>query len=192
MLLLCISCMMLYMSTAWEYCRSHNQSFLLFVVAVIKVKMVTFEVFTPVTMKNAYFRDVAPCRSCVNRRFGGTHRLHLQGRKISERGTSVSRWLQIAATQDLHGPTSQKTAFFKVKIILWYYNFYFSTFFLIGRGDFDSSYYGHYLFCQYVSVHIGNITEEYCVCLYWCLWWGRVKAPNYGQRGFLEVAAALR
>jgi hypothetical protein len=33
---------------------------------------------------------VAPCRSCkLNRRFGGTCRLHLQGRKIRERGTSV-------------------------------------------------------------------------------------------------------
>jgi hypothetical protein len=31
---------------------------------------------------------------CVNRRFGGTHRLHLHGRKIRERGTNVSRWLQ--------------------------------------------------------------------------------------------------
>jgi hypothetical protein len=27
--------------------------------------------------------DVVPCRSCVNRRFGGTYRLHLQCRKIS-------------------------------------------------------------------------------------------------------------
>jgi hypothetical protein len=30
------------------------------------------EVFTAVTMKNAIFWDVAPCRSCVNRCFGGT------------------------------------------------------------------------------------------------------------------------
>jgi hypothetical protein len=28
------------------------------------------------SMKNAVFWDVAPCRSCVNRRFGGTHRPH--------------------------------------------------------------------------------------------------------------------
>jgi hypothetical protein len=35
-----------------------------------------------------------PCRYRVNRRFGGTYRLHLQGRKIPERGTSVSRWIQ--------------------------------------------------------------------------------------------------
>jgi hypothetical protein len=31
-------------------------------------------------MKKAVFWDVAPCRSGVNRRFGGTYRLHLQGR----------------------------------------------------------------------------------------------------------------
>jgi hypothetical protein len=45
-------------------------------------------------MKNAVFWNVAPCRSGVNRRFGGTYRLHLQGRKIRERGTSMSKWLQ--------------------------------------------------------------------------------------------------
>jgi hypothetical protein len=44
-------------------------------------------------MKNAVFWDVAPCSSCMNRRFGGTYRLHLQGRKIRERVTSVSKWL---------------------------------------------------------------------------------------------------
>jgi hypothetical protein len=57
-------------------------------------------------MKNAVFWDVTQCRSCVKRRFGGTYRLHLQGRKISERGTSVS-----------HGATSQKTALFKFFIV---------------------------------------------------------------------------
>jgi hypothetical protein len=30
-----------------------------------------FEIFTAVTMKNVVFWDVAPCRACVNRRFGG-------------------------------------------------------------------------------------------------------------------------
>jgi hypothetical protein len=35
------------------------------------------------------FWDVAPCRFCMNRRFGGTYCLHLPGRKIRERG---SRW----------------------------------------------------------------------------------------------------
>jgi hypothetical protein len=44
--------------------------------------------------KNAVFCYVAPCRSCVNRRFGGMYRLHLQDRTIRERGTSASMWLQ--------------------------------------------------------------------------------------------------
>jgi hypothetical protein len=45
--------------------------------------------------KNAVFWSVAPCRcSGLNRCFGGSYRLHLQGRKIRERRTSVSRWLQ--------------------------------------------------------------------------------------------------
>jgi hypothetical protein len=56
---------------------------------------VRFEVFTAVAMKNAVFWDVVPCRSCVNRRFGGTYSLRLQGRKIRERRTSVSRWLNL-------------------------------------------------------------------------------------------------
>jgi hypothetical protein len=47
---------------------------------------VGFEVFTAVTMKNAVFRDVSPCRSCVNR----------------------CRFIQ-----DLNGAISQKTAFSK-------------------------------------------------------------------------------
>jgi hypothetical protein len=59
-----------------------------------------------ITIKNAVFWDVAPCRSCVNRRFGGKYRLHLQGRKIRERGTSVSRWLQSAAKEVVLLPAS--------------------------------------------------------------------------------------
>jgi hypothetical protein len=63
-------------------------------------------------MKNAVFWDVAPCRSCVNRHFGGTYRLHLQVTKIRERGSSVSRWLQTELPVDnnqLHRATPQKT-----------------------------------------------------------------------------------
>jgi hypothetical protein len=41
------------------------------------IKFVRFEVFTAVTMKIAVFWDVAPCSFCVNRRFGGSYRLHL-------------------------------------------------------------------------------------------------------------------
>jgi hypothetical protein len=45
-------------------------------------------------MKNAVFWDVTLCKSCVNKCFGGTYRLHFQGRKIRERGTSLRRYLQ--------------------------------------------------------------------------------------------------
>jgi hypothetical protein len=59
-----------------------------------KYSCIGFEVFTALTIKNAVFWDVAPCRSCeLTRRFGGKYRLHLQGRKICERGTSVNRLL---------------------------------------------------------------------------------------------------
>jgi hypothetical protein len=66
-------------------------------------------------MKNAVFWDVTPCRSCVNRRFGGTYRFHLQGRKIRELGSSVPP--KRRPTQALHGATSQKTAFFIVTVV---------------------------------------------------------------------------
>jgi hypothetical protein len=62
---------------------------------------------------NAVFWDVAPHRSCTNRRFGGTYHLHLQSIKIRKRG----KWRRYVPpkrriTQDLHGATSQKTKFF--------------------------------------------------------------------------------
>jgi hypothetical protein len=62
-------------------------------------------------MKNAVFWYVAPCRYFVNRRFGGTYRFDLYGRKIYERKTSVS---SLAAD----GVTSQKTAFFTKQDVL--------------------------------------------------------------------------
>jgi hypothetical protein len=63
---------------------------------------VRFDVFTAVTMKSAVFLDVAPCRYCVNRRFGGTYRLHLQGRKIHQQRISVAPI--VFKITSLHGP----------------------------------------------------------------------------------------
>jgi hypothetical protein len=87
------------------------------------ISHVRFEVFMAVTMKNAIFWDVVLCRSCVNRRFAGLYRLHLQG-GCSHLLTLVSltriflpwRWRRYVPpkrqfTQDLHSATSQKTAF---------------------------------------------------------------------------------
>jgi hypothetical protein len=101
-------------------------------------------------MKNAVFWDMAPCRSCVNRRFGGTYRPYFQGRKIRERGsrccnhqlTLVPRsrifllwwWRRYVPPkrrfiQDLHGATSQKTAFFIVTAAkTWNLTLFFNVF----------------------------------------------------------------
>jgi hypothetical protein len=51
---------------------------------------VRFEAITAVAMKNVVFWDVALCRSCVDRRFGGKYRLHLQMEAINSSETSVS------------------------------------------------------------------------------------------------------
>jgi hypothetical protein len=46
---------------------------------------VGFEVLTAVVVKSTALWDIKQCSPVsVNRRFGGTYRLHLQGRKISE------------------------------------------------------------------------------------------------------------
>jgi hypothetical protein len=57
---------------------------------------VRFEIFTAVTMKNVVFRDVAPCRFCVNR--------HVTPKR--------------QFTQNPHGVTSQKTAFFNLYTVV--------------------------------------------------------------------------
>jgi hypothetical protein len=49
-----------------------------------------------VTMKNVVFWDVALCRYWVNRRFGGTYRLHLQGRKSSREEPASAGGSQLA------------------------------------------------------------------------------------------------
>jgi hypothetical protein len=63
-------------------------------VTTIKTR-VRFEVFTVMIMKNAVFWDVAPCRSCVDRRF------------FEKQQPPKRRFIQ-----DLHGATPQKTTFF--------------------------------------------------------------------------------
>jgi hypothetical protein len=59
-------------------------------------QIVRYKVFTAVTMKNAVFWDVAPCRSSVNRRFGGTYRLLFRVEKSRARNqhtaATCSRW----------------------------------------------------------------------------------------------------
>jgi hypothetical protein len=99
-------------------------------------------------MKNSVFWDVAPCRTCANRRFGGTYRLHLQGRKIHARGTSVSRWLQTAFFNGIN-VWAVRTHFL---VIAWL--------FIVWGGVQAGS-----------TRHVGH-WMTYCTCPGW-LWWGR-------------------
>jgi hypothetical protein len=48
-------------------------------------------------MKNAVFWDVAPCRYCINRRFGGMYSLHLQGRRKKKNLRAMNQREQVAA-----------------------------------------------------------------------------------------------
>jgi hypothetical protein len=100
----------------------------------IRVHLKVFSRNLMLRMKNAVFWDVAPCRcGRLNRRFGGSYRLHLQGRKILEWRTCLlvlhSRiflpWRcrrydppkRRFNRPHLHGATSQKTAFFIVTAV---------------------------------------------------------------------------
>jgi hypothetical protein len=82
-----------------------------------------FEVFTVVVMKSIIFWDVTPCSLLsFNRRFGGTYRLHLQGRRnncqqclfLLKLFLRPWRWRRHVPTKRrfqlsrLHGVTSQK------------------------------------------------------------------------------------
>jgi hypothetical protein len=51
---------------------------------------VGFEILTAVVMKSAIFWDITPYNPLkVSQRLGGTYRLHLQGRRITEKETGV-------------------------------------------------------------------------------------------------------
>jgi hypothetical protein len=53
------------------------------------VNCVGFEVLIAVIIHIAVLWEKAPCSTYVNRRFGGTYHLHLQGRKSAKQETSV-------------------------------------------------------------------------------------------------------
>jgi hypothetical protein len=114
-----------------------------------KDEIVGFEVPTAVVMKSSIYWDVTPCSPLkVNRRFGETYSLHLQGRRISrarnqhkedtKQGCSTCWfliWLIIrpycwrryvppkhgSTFKGLHGGISQKTELFKDEISRYYF-----------------------------------------------------------------------
>jgi hypothetical protein len=57
----------------------------------------SYSYFTMVTVKNAVFWDMEPCGLIINR-FGGTCRLHLQGRRNNAREESVGRLITCCLT----------------------------------------------------------------------------------------------
>jgi hypothetical protein len=73
------------------------------------LEFVGFEVFTAVVMKSIIFCDMTPCSPLSsNRRFGGTWRLHLQGRR------KVQQTIEQAG---LHGVISQKMILFNLEFV---------------------------------------------------------------------------
>jgi hypothetical protein len=77
--------------------------------------IVGFEVLTAVVMKNNIFWDTKSCSPLkLNRRFGGTYRLHLQVRKISQTRTQrESTWqseLGWFSTRNLEAICSSETS----------------------------------------------------------------------------------
>jgi hypothetical protein len=75
------------------------------------MKCVGFEVLTAVVVKSCIFWDVTPCSPLkLNRRFGGTCRLHLQGRRISQARNQREAGGKL---NGLHAVTSQKVELFK-------------------------------------------------------------------------------
>jgi hypothetical protein len=71
-------------------------------------------------MKSTIFCDKTPYSPLnLNRRFGGTYRLHFQGRRINRaRNERESRWqTEPLAFNGLHGVTSQKTEFFITTVV---------------------------------------------------------------------------
>jgi hypothetical protein len=63
-----------------------------------------YEVPLPDSMKSSVFWDITPCSPLkANRRFGGTCRLHLQGRRISRsRNQRESRWQACPEDRNFH------------------------------------------------------------------------------------------
>jgi hypothetical protein len=75
----------------YEYVKPHKGLNSLFAgnnIAFFERKIIRFEVFTAVVIKSIIFWDMTPCSPLsFKRSFGGTYRLHLQGRKISSAKT---------------------------------------------------------------------------------------------------------
>jgi hypothetical protein len=67
-----------------------------------------FEVLTAVVTKSTIFWDITPCSPLkVNRRFGGTYRLHLQGGRKSRATQKIVLFRKIPCPSGNRNPTVQ-------------------------------------------------------------------------------------
>jgi hypothetical protein len=73
---------------------------------------VGLEVLTAVVMKSSVFLDITPCSPLeVSQCFGGTYRLHIQGRRINQARHQRAAGSKHCSTDfnELHGVISRKT-----------------------------------------------------------------------------------
>jgi hypothetical protein len=82
---------------------------------------VRFEVFAAVTMKNAVFWAVAPCRSCVNRRFGGTSVYTISTQRHIPEDGILQNEVHIPNTIFLLSLTYRRSSCALLDVLPWYF-----------------------------------------------------------------------
>jgi hypothetical protein len=90
---------------------------------VLKLSSVAeFEVVIAMTMKNAIFWDVVPCRLAVHQCFGETYCLHLQDKGVSQTSSQQDQDSKQYPSTRLHYVTSQKTVLFLLCVVTCHLN----------------------------------------------------------------------
>jgi hypothetical protein len=112
---------------AWNRCKDRSLSELTWVLhkgrnflyRLNNYDLVEFEVLTAVVMKITVFWDITPCSPLkVNRRFGGTFHLNVQGR-ISRASNQRESRKRLLAFNGLHRVISQKIVLFNCDFVPW-------------------------------------------------------------------------
>jgi hypothetical protein len=72
--------------------------------------LLRFKVLTAVTWKSFIFWNIMPCSPAkVNRLFGGTYRLHLKGRRVSQARNMLTSCLAYSSTLKMEATQSSET-----------------------------------------------------------------------------------
>jgi hypothetical protein len=136
----------------------------------IEEHYVRFEVFTTVTMMQAVFWDVAPCRTCVNRLFGATCSCWFLAHGFFYHEGGGDTFLRNVGSHILYSDTSQKTAFFNILMYRLFDSYIYGTIlqsyrnttllgFSLCHGDDNNAIDGNILtsFCSREISHISLI-----------------------------------